>query len=147
MTSIPAAAEPHIRAVQAALTAALNQLPTPTGSIFGPGIAAYIGARPDADTNCVVVHGAPGMPSGSLGDRFADLTVTVQLTAVGTGPEQATAYADAARAALLTSTLAVTGRVCWPAWQLADQPVLRDDTVQPPLWIATAQYSIKSNPA
>ena len=139
MTSIPAAAEPHIRAVQAALVAPLDALPTP--------IKAYIGVRPDDDTNCVVVHGAPGLPSGSLGDRFADLTITVQLTAVGTGPEQATAYADAARAALLTSTLAVTGRVVWPAWQLADQPVTRDDTVQPPLWIATAQYSIKSNPA
>lgn len=147
MTSTPASAEPHIRAVQAVLSAALAALPTPPGSTFGPGIAAYIGSREDADEHCVVVHGATGMPSGSLGDRFADLTVTVQLTAVGTGPEQATAYADAARAALLTSTLAVTGRVVWPAWQLADQPVTRDDTVQPPLWIATAQYSIKSNPA
>lgn len=139
MTSVPASAQPHISAVQAVLEAALQQLPMP--------IHAYIGQRPDADTNCVVVHGAPGMPSGSLGDRFADLTITVQVTAVGTGPEQATAYADAARAALLTSPLAVTGRVVWPAWQLADQPVTRDDTVQPPLWIATAQYSIKSNPA
>jgi len=87
------------------------------------------------------------MPSGPLGDRFADLTITVQVTAVGVGSEQATAYADAARAAVLTSPIAVTGRVVLPPWQLADQPVLRDDTVQPPLWIATAQYSIKSNPA
>lgn len=139
MTSTPASAEPHIQAVQAALAPALAALPTP--------IKAYIGERGETDTNCVVVHGAPGLPSGPLGDRFADLTVTIQLTAVGTGPEQATAYADAARAALLTSTLAVVGRTVWPAWQVADQPVTRDDTIQPPLWIATAQYVIKSNPA
>jgi len=135
----PASAEPHIRAVQAALEAALQALPTP--------IHAYIGVRPDADTTCVVIHGSTGDPSGSLGDRFADLTVPIQLTAVGTGPEQAAAYADAARAALLTASLTVTGRAVWPAWQAGSQPVLRDDTVQPPLWIATAQYSIKSNPA
>jgi len=139
MTSTPASAEPHIRAVQAVLEAALQALPTP--------IHAYIGTRPDADSTCVVIHGGLGDPSGSLGDRFADLTVPVQLTAVGTGPEQAAAYADAARAALLTASLTVAGRAVWPAWQTASQPVLRDDTVQPPLWIATAQYSIKSNPA
>jgi len=138
MTSIPQA-EPHIRAVQAVLEAALQQLPTP--------IHAYIGTRPDADVTCVVVHGSPGDPSGSLGERFADIVIPIQLTAIGTGPEQATAYADAARAALLTSPLVVVGRAVWPPWQTASQPTLRDDTVQPPLWIATAQYAIKSTPA
>lgn len=135
----PASAEPHIRAVQAVLEAALQALPTP--------IHAYIGVRPAADSTCVVIHGSTGDPSGSLGDRFADLTVPIQLTAVGTGPEQAVAYADVARTALLTALLTVTGRVVWPAWPTASQLVQRDDTVQPPLWIATAQYSIKSTPA
>lgn len=138
MTTIPQA-EPHIRAVQAVLEAAFEQLPTP--------IHAYIGSRPDADTTCVVIHGSPGDLSGSLGDRFADVSIPIQLTAVGEGPEQATAYADAARSALLTASLAVTGRAVWPAWQTASQPTQRDDTVQPPLWIATAQYEIKSTPA
>lgn len=135
----PASAEPHIRAVQAVLEAALQLLPTP--------INAYIGQRPDGDTTCVVIHGSPGDPSGSLGDRFADIVIPIQLTAVGEGPEQASAYADAARAALLTASLSVAGRAVWPAWQTGSQPVQRDDTVNPPLWIATAQYSIKSNPA
>jgi hypothetical protein len=95
----------------------------------------------------VVVHGGPGDLSGSLGDRFADISIPIQLTAVGEGPEQASAYADAARAALLSSALVVVGRSVWPPWQTASQPTLRDDTVQPPLWISTAQYLIKSNPA
>lgn len=142
MTSVPASAEPHIRAVVTTLDAALQQLPTP--------IHAYNGTRPDADTTCVVVHGSPGEASGPLGDRFADIQVDFQVTAVGTGPEQAQAYADAARAALLTDAPpAVAGRYVWRLWQLPGgaQPVVRDDTVNPPLWIATCQYAIKSNPA
>jgi hypothetical protein len=140
MTSTPAPAEPHIRAVVGQLDTELQLLPTP--------IHAYNGTRPDADTTCVVVHGSPGEVSGPLGDRFADIQIDFQVTAVGTGPEQAQTYADAARAALLTDTPpAVAGRAVWRLWQLAAQPVVRDDTVQPPLWIATAQYAIKSNPA
>lgn len=138
MTTIPEA-EPHIRAVQAVLEAALQLLPTP--------IHAKIGQRDDAETKVVVIHGSPGDLSGSLGDRFSDIVIPIQLTAVGEGPEQVSAYADAARSALLGASLTVTGRKIWPAWPGASQPVLRDDTVQPPLWIATAQYAIKSTPA
>jgi hypothetical protein len=140
VTSTPAPSEPHVRAVVDLLNAALLNLRTP--------IKAYNGMRlSDDDTNCVVVHGAPGAPSGPLGDRYADLQIDIQLTAIATGPEQALAYADAARAALLGTAITVTGRAVWPAWQTAAQPVIRDDTVNPPLWIATAQYAIKSNPA
>jgi hypothetical protein len=135
----PAAAGPHLIAIVALLDAAAGQLPTP--------IRAYFGKRPDTDTTCIVVHGSPGVPSGTLGDRFADLTIDFQITCVADGPEQAQAYADAARTALLTTALTVPGRAVWPIWQSAAQPVLRDDTVQPPLWIATAQYTVKSNPA
>lgn len=138
MSSLPSS-EPHISAVQAVLEAALQQLPTP--------IHARIGSRDDAETNCVVIHGDLGQLSGPLGDRFADITIPIQLTAVGVGEEQALAYADAARAALLGTPLTVTGRAVWPPWQTGSQPATRDDTVQPPLWIATAQYAIKSNPA
>lgn len=138
MTTIPEA-EPHIRAVQAVLEAALQLLPTP--------IHAKIGQRDDAETKVVVIHGSPGDLSGSLGDRFSDIVIPIQLTAVGEGPEQVSAYADAARSALLGASLTVTGRKIWPAWPTASQQVLRDDTVQPPLWIATAQYAIKSTPA
>lgn len=139
MTSTPAASEPHIRAVVDLLNTALAALPTP--------IKAYNGNRPDADGTCVVVHGSAGAPSGPLGDRFADVEIGFQITAVATGPEQALAYADAARAALLGTSPAVAGRAVWPLWQTGEQPVSRDESVIPPLWIATAQYQIKSNPA
>ena len=136
----PAASEPHVTAVVLAIDTALQALPSPRH--------AYNARRPDADTSCVVVYGTPGEVSGSLGDRFADLQLDFQVTAVGSGPEEAQYIADAARAALLaTPPPAVAGRAVWPLWQTAAQPVQRDDTVQPPLYIATAQYVIKSNPA
>jgi hypothetical protein len=121
------------------LETALQQLPTP--------IHAKIGRRDDNELHCVVIHGSLGDPSGSLGDRFADLAIPIQLTAVGESEQQALAYADAARAALLTVPLVVAGRTVQPPWQTASQPALRDEAVNPPLWIATAQYEIKSTPA
>ncbi|NUP49008.1 MAG: hypothetical protein HOW97_17135 [Catenulispora sp.] len=136
----PAASEPHVAAVVTAADTALQALPTPRH--------AYNGTRPDLDTACAVVYAGPGLASGPLGDRFADLQITFQVTAVGTGPEQALYIADAVKAALLaTPAPAVTGRAVWPLWQTGEQPVQRDDTVQPALYIATAQYSMKSNPA
>lgn len=135
----PAASELHVSAVVLAADTALQALPTPRH--------AYNGTRPDADTICAVIYGSPGQASGPLGDRNADLQIDFQVTAVGTGPEQALYIADACKAALLTAPPSVAGRAVWPLWQTAAQPVQRDDTVQPALWIATAQYAIKSNPA
>jgi len=140
MTSTPASAQPHVSAVQVVLEAALQLLPTP--------IHAKIGSRDDGEKNVVVIHGSVGdIAAGSLGDIYSDLTIPIQLTAVGEGEEQALAYADAARAALLTASLTVTGREIWRPQQTGSQPAQRDDTVQPPLWMATAQYEIKSTPA
>jgi hypothetical protein len=135
VTSVPAPAQPHIAAVVAMLEAALL-------------INVYNGRRGDGDTTCVVVRGTPNVPFGSLGDRYADANVLFQVTAVGVGEEQATAYADEVQAVLLTDARpSVPGRVAWPVQFVASQPVIRDDSVMPPLYIATAQYSIKSNPA
>lgn len=135
----PAASEPHVAAVVLAADAALQALPAPRH--------AYNGTRPDADTICAVIYGSPGQSSGPLGDRFADLRIDFQVTAVGTGPEQALYIADACKVALLSTPPTVAGRAVWPLWQSAAQPVQRDDTVQPALWIATAQYVIHSTPA
>ena len=140
MTSVPAPANPHIIAVVALLDTALQGPPK--------AIHAHNGRRPDGDRTCVVVYGSPGMYSGSLGDRLSDVQIDLQVTAVGESPEQAQAFADRAAAALLTDAPpAVDGRSVWRLWQTAQpQPARRDDTVQPPLWIATAQYAIASDP-
>lgn len=135
MTSAPAPAEPHIAAVVAMLDAALS-------------INVYVGRREDNDTTCVIVRGSPNAPFGPLGDRYADANVLFQVTAVGVGEEQATAFADDVQAALLTDARpSVPGRAAWPVQFVASQAVTRDDSVMPPLYMATAQYAIKSNPA
>lgn len=135
MTSVPAPAQPHIAAVVAMLDAALS-------------INVYVGRREDNDTTCVIVRGSPNAPFGSLGDRYSDASVLFQVTAVGVGEEQATAFADEVQAALLTDARpSVPGRVAWPIQFVASQFPTRDDSVMPPLYMATAQYAIKSNPA
>lgn len=135
----PAASEPHVRAIVGMLDAALSALTPPRH--------AYNAQRGEGDSACAVVHAPPGQVSGSLGDRFADIQIDFQVTAVGNGPEQALAIADVVRATLLGTRPTIAGRAVWPLWQTGSQPDQRDDTVQPPLFIATAQYAIKSNPA
>lgn len=142
MTSIPAKAGPHVTAVVELLDSGLQALPVPQP------IHAHYGERPSQDRTCVVVYGDPGDFSGPIGDRFRDIELLLQVTAIGEGPEQAAAFADDVTALLLTDTPpAVSGRRVWPLWRVAKQPGRRDDTVMPPLWVVTAQYAIHSEPA
>lgn len=88
-----------------------------------------------------------GQTSGTLGDPTADLTMTVQVTAVGETREQAQYAADAARLALLAQPPAIAGRAVQPVWMLGSQPTQRDDDVSPALFYVTAQYRVRTNPA
>jgi hypothetical protein len=88
-----------------------------------------------------------GNPSGSLGDRHADLLLEFQVTAVGQTAVQALWMQSAARGVLLGQLPVVTGRQVWPLWQVGSQPVLRDDDETPAVFYATAQYQMKTSPA
>ncbi|TYB69739.1 DUF3168 domain-containing protein [Nonomuraea sp. PA05] len=68
-----------------------------------------------------------------------------QITSVGDSAEQALLVADKANRALLTSLLTVPGRRVRPIRQEAAQPVRRDDESSA-LWLATAQYLVRSDP-
>ena len=130
----PAAAEPHMRAIGAALVAA--------------GLSVGVGEAPSTDPPHVVVYADPGLTEGSLGRPYDTVVITVQITAVGVGAEQAVQQADLARAVLLTVPApAVPGRYIHPLWVLDAQPVRRDDQVRPALFVATAQYRMRSDPA
>lgn len=126
--------EPHVRALQQILTA--------TGLAVGIGVAPDNTAAP-----YVVLYADPGMLEGSVGNPNETLLVTFQISAVGVGGEQALQQADRARAALLAGPPTVPGRSVQPLWLLDSQPVRRDDQVQPPLFVATAQYRMRSDPA
>lgn len=69
-----------------------------------------------------------------------------QITAVGTGPEQALWVHDAMAVTLLTGVPVVAGRRVWPAIQEAAQQVRRDPT-STDFWIATSQWLTRSDPA
>ena len=132
-TSIPEA-EPH--------AGALKQL------LVDAGLQAGVGGAPDGvAAPYVVLYPDPGVTSGTLGSLHTILTMFVQVTAVGVGAEQALQQHDKARTALLGATVTVPGRVVHPIRGGDAQPVRRDDGVQPPLWVATAGYTVVSDPA
>lgn len=126
-------AEPHVRAIMDALEAGL---PASIGVALGVGAAKpppYIAVYPDIGT----------LRSQSLrGDR-SRMLIRFTINHVAVGPEQALWCADKVRGVLLDRTPpAVAGRVTQRLWQAWGAPgVERDSTVQPALYIATAEYS------
>ena len=128
----PAASRTHAAAIvttlsSASLTAYLSE---------APRVGEDLPARP-----YVVVHPTPGSFDGTLGDRFRDLLLPFQTTAVGDSPEQALWAHDATVTALLGAAPAVSGRVSHPIWlEENPEPVRRDDTLVEPLFYATARW-------
>lgn len=111
-----------------------------------PDITAYLGRR-GGDAPCVVVYADPGQDESSSLIPNEDVVVYLPLHAIGTGPEQALWLADKVRARLSRATPSVTGRSVHPMWQEQAAPLLRDDDVTPPLYVAFAEYAIRSSPA
>lgn len=128
-------AEPHVRAVIAKLRA---ELPAGIGVALGVGPARnppYVAVYPDlGDIEQAFL----------VGDR-SRLVIHFFLHAVGKGPEQALWAADKARLVLLGTPPAVAGRLTQRMTQtLGSRPLTRDETVQPPLYLAMAEYRLMS---
>jgi hypothetical protein len=130
--TVPADSRPHVDAVLALLADA--------------GLAVYDAEAPAAPpVKYAVVYADPGTPGGALGDRHRHLLIEFQVTAVGRSRVQAAWVADKARAALLTGTPTVAGRVVQPLWQVGSPPpVQRDDDVQPPVYYQPISYQMRS---
>ncbi len=103
-------------------------------------------ANDDAPTPFVVLYPTPGLElAENLGYPIGDLQMDFQLTCVGESAEQALWCSDKARTAINRTIPTVSGRTCWPIW--ADeqpQPVLRDDAVNPPKFVAISRWSLRS---
>lgn len=134
--------DPHVQAVLALLTAALP-----------PSIAVFDGQVPGAAPYpYIVVYPDGGTATAPAADgAFVDLTMTVQITAVGTTRQEAAGAADFARAALIGQSPAVPGRYCWPIEQVLTRPVARDDDARAAtnqsVFTAIDQYQLMSVPA
>jgi hypothetical protein len=133
-------AEPHVRAVLAKLKAGLPVT-----------VAAALGIGPAVAPPYVALYPDPGDIADAFlsGDR-SQLVIHFTVNAVGVGPEQAIWAADKARVVMLDITpVSVVGRRVHRMTQApgSSPPVIRDESVQPALYIATAGYRLMSQHA
>jgi hypothetical protein len=117
---------------------------TPTGDGWGwqgvPGTAKFKPYR-------VVYPLAGGMFDGPLGCPDDDASLTWQVTCVGATRSQCEWVADETNEILIGQPLTVAGRFISRVWaDMAGGGARRDDTVQPPVFIATPRYRVESTP-
>ena len=130
-----------------AVLAALN-----TDILTGDGVAPSGGGWVDAPgrsefTPYVVLHPTSGTFDGTLGAPDDDADLAWQLTCVGETRKQAEWAADIALAAIIGQPLTVAGRSVLRV-RLTDTGVTRrDDTDQPPVWIATPRVAAYTTPS
>lgn len=89
-----------------------------------------------------------GVFDGPLGCPSDDASLTWQVTCVGATREQCEWAVDKANELLVEQTLIVAGRHISRVWaDMAGGGARRDDTVQPPVFIATPRYRVESTPS
>jgi hypothetical protein len=95
-----------------------------------------------------IVYPLPGgLFDGTLGCPDDDASLIWQVTCVGATARQCEAAADRANSVLVGQPLTIAGRyVTRVQADMAGGGVRRDDTVQPPVFIATPRYRIDSVP-
>ena len=133
--SIPES-EPHVAAVIAKLKAEVPVL-----------IKVADGVGPAADPPYLAVYPDAGdVEDPFLSGNRSKLTIGFIINAVGAGPQQARWALDKARLVMLSSTpVAVAGRKTHRMRQtLSGVPIVRDESTQPPLYIATAGFRLMS---
>lgn len=96
-----------------------------------------------------VVHPSPGKYSGTVGDHTQDCEVQFQTTSVGTTTEQAFWVHDTVSQRLWRAVLApASGVTTLPIWAIpgSQQPVLRDDDIEPPMFYVTCRWVCQAIP-
>lgn len=127
--------EPHVRALIAKLKA---ELPVSLGVALGVG--------PATNPPYLAVYSDMGDVEDAFlsGDR-SKLCIHFIVHGIGKGPEQALWAMDKARAVLLGTPPAVAGRKTHRMSQtLGTADVMRDDSTQPALYIALAEFELMS---
>lgn len=96
---------------------------------------------------CGVYPLAGGEFHGPLGCPDDDASLTWQVTCVGATRAQCEATVDRVNELLIGQPLVVAGRHISRVWaDMAGGGARRDDTVQPPVFIATPRYRVESTP-
>lgn len=88
-----------------------------------------------------------GVFDGTLGEPSDDASFMYQVTCVGMTRPQCEAIVDNTNGLLVEQPLTVAGRYIMRVWcDMAGGGARRDDTVQPPVFIATPRYRVESTP-
>lgn len=127
--------EPHVRAVIAKLQA---DVPAALGVALGVG--------PDVAPPYLAVYPDPGdVEQARLSGDRSWLRICFFVHGIGTGPEQALWALDKARLSMLGNPPTVPGRRTHRMTQSYGSPIIdRDETVDPPLYIAMAEFCLIS---
>lgn len=145
MTIPIAPATPHTDAVVAAIAAipmlvARATMPSGAGWQGTPGESTF---KPYA-----VVYPSSGTPDGSIAEPLEYLDYSAQINIFGVSEQQAERAADDVRAALIGRRLAVTGRSSYRVQAPpGGPPVVRDDSIYPPEFMAVVEIEFRTQPA
>lgn len=121
-----------------------------TSQAVGDGEApANASALLAAGSPYIVLHSLPARAiDGPQSDINADGWLLYQVTSVGVDRIQAEWTREKCRTAILGATLpTATGRKVMGPINLEPQDVLRDDSVQPPVWMAVDYYTLATTPS
>lgn len=136
---------PLVREHTDGLIAALEALSLEVGDGQAP---EGHGRQPDGTfLPYVTAYSIPGGDrSGTLDAPDEDATLIFQLTCVGESRKQAEWIADIALGLLGTYTFEVEGRKIPRVYLVTNPRVRRDDSITPPVFIATPRIGIMSTP-
>lgn len=131
--------EPHVAAVMTRLREQLN----PTGE----GLNGSLGVAPPGIPGYAVYPDPGDVQQARLAGDRSMVVIRFAVTAVGEGPEQVLWVADHVRQVMLGDPPEVMGRVIRRLSQSGSGPVIRDDSIDPPLWFSSADYRLMSQAA
>lgn len=140
---------PHTTAIVDALDAVLKTFDAGAPDLDGGQGWGWQGDPPASTFKpYLIVYPLPGgVFDGTLGCPSDDASLIFQVTAVGATRAQCEAAVDRANEVLVEQPLTVPGRyVARVQADMAGGGARRDDTVQPPVFIATPRYRVDSTP-
>lgn len=144
MTIPVAPSTPHTAAVVAAIAAipmlvGRSTKPSGAGWQGNPGTSTYV--------RYAVVFPSQGTPDGNVSEPLEYLDYTAQINVFGATETQAEDAADDVRAALIGQRLTVAGRSTYRVQTPGGPPVIKDESVAPPVFMAVVEIAFRSQPA
>lgn len=139
-----ASSTPHTDAVVAAIEAipllvGRGIKPAGGGWQGTPGVSSFV--------RFAVLFPFQGTADGSIAEPLEYLDYKAQINIYGASSTQVEDAADDVRAALIGRRLTVTGRSTYPVQNPGGPPIIRDDSLPVPVYMAVVEIAFRSQPA